>query len=245
MKLKRPMRRFLAPAVTLLILAGVTADVLTHPTPDDAAPYHKRVLEAVGKPKGDGEPEVPGRIPKEIGNWSGVHVAVPAAAGRMLHPNAMCSRRYTYGQNGPSVDLLVIHCSDARDMGSHYPPVCYPANGWKLRRDRPVVCRVKPGTVIPAKEYEFTRHEVRQGEPPLLRIIRVVNVLLLPDGTITPNISAVGAARADYRTHFFGAGQVQVVFGERIAPADRDRIFKTFMDAIQPVIAAIGTGVQR
>jgi len=233
MKFRKPMRRFLAPAVTLLILAGVTADMLSHPTPDDAAPYHKRVRAVVD------------RIPKTIGDWSGVPMAVPAAAGEMLHPNAICTRRYTYGQNGPSVDLLVIHCSDARDMGCHYPPVCYPANGWKLRRDRPVACRVKPDTIIPAKEYEFSRHEVRQGEPPLPRIIRVVNVLLLPDGTITPNISAVGAARADYRTHFFGAGQVQVVFGERIAPAERDRIFKTFMDAIQPVVAEIGTGVQR
>jgi hypothetical protein len=216
MKLRRPIRRFLAPGVTLLILAGVTADMLSHPTADDAAPYHKRMLAVVD------------RIPKAIGDWSGVDVGVPAAAGRMLHPNAMCSRRYRYGQNGPSVDLLVIHCSDARDMGCHYPPVCYPAHGWKLRRDRPVVCRVEPDTIIPAKEYEFLRHEVRQGEPPLLRTIWVVNVLLLPDGIITPDISAV-----------------QVVLGERIAPAERDRIFKTFMDAIQPVIAAIGTGVQR
>ena len=73
----------------------------------------------------------------------------------------------------------------------------------------------------------------------------MVNVLLLPDGTVTTDISAVQAAAADYRTHFFGAGQIQLIFDKRIPDEDRYRIFETFMNALQPVIETIASGVER
>ena len=225
---RKTMARLLAPALALLVLGGLAAQKLSYASREDAGPYHQRVREAID------------RIPQRIGDWSGTDVAVPSGATKLLRPNVICSRRYQIRQTGQAVSLLVVHCRDARDMGSHYPPVCYRANGWELRKARPVRWEVDPQTRVPAVEYEFS---MRRGLH--LRTIWVVNVLLLPNGTMSGDISSVGDAAADYRTHFFGAGQVQLIFGEDIRPPDRQGIFKTFMNAIQPVIEAIGSGVER
>ena len=54
---------------------------------------------------------------------------VPPEAQELLRPNAIFSRRFQRpGEIG--VHVLVVHCSDARDMIGHYPPICYPSSGW-------------------------------------------------------------------------------------------------------------------
>ena len=70
--------------------------------------------------------------PYRIGQWIGEDVAVPPAALEILQTNAILSRRFRHLTSGINANLLVVHCSDARDMQGHYPPVCYPANGWIL-----------------------------------------------------------------------------------------------------------------
>ena len=137
---------------------------------------------------------------------------------------------------------MLVHCRDARDMGRHYPLICYPANGWELRKDRTrtITCRANAQETIEVSEYEFRKRRSASWQTKW-----VVNVLLLPDGTTTSDISAVMAAAADYRTHFFGAGQIQLVFPDGIDPPDRQRISETFMDAVGPAIEAIGSGIER
>lgn len=224
---RRKIERLLSPALVLLMLGGLRAQKLPYATPADADPYHRRVRQAVE------------RIPQTIGDWVGTDVEVRRDAERLLRPNIICNRFYRNKSNGQGVSLSLVHCRDARDMGRHYPPICYRAHGWEQRQERPVVCRMDADTTIEAAEYEFRKWRSAWWET-----IWVVNVLLLPDGTVTTDISVVGAAAADYRTHFFGAGQVQLIFRERISAADRDKIFETFMNAIKPVIEAIGSGVE-
>lgn len=219
--------RLLAPALTLVVLGGLVAEQLSYAAPEDADAYHQQVREAVE------------RIPYEIGDWSGTDVDVPPAAVKLLDPNALCSRRYENPKTHQSVNLLIVHCRDARDMGGHYPPVCYPAHGWVLRQTREVLWEVNPRMLVPAAEYEFS-----MWLPSRSRTTWVVNVLVLPDGTMTRDMSPVRSAAADYRTHFFGAGQIQLAFGERIRASERERIFKTFISAIEPVIEAIRRGVE-
>ena len=220
--------RLFAPVLTLLVLGGLTAQKLSYADPEDADPYHQRVREAIS------------RIPYKIGDWSGTDVDAPRAAIRLLQPNALCSRRYENRQTNQSVSLLIVHCRDARDMGGHYPPVCYRAHGWVQRAARSVLWEVNPRMSVPAAEYEFS-----MWLPSHSRTLWVVNVLLLPDGSMSPDMSRVRSAAADYRTHFFGAGQIQLAFGERIRASERERIFKTFVNAIVPVIEAMKSGVQK
>ena len=225
---RRKIERLLSPALVLLMLGGLRAQKLPYATPAEADAYHRRVREAVE------------RIPRTIGDWVGTDLEVQPDAERMLRPNIICTRRYQNKKTGQCVSLSLVHCRDARDMGRHYPPVCYRAHGWEQRQDRPVVCRMDPQTTMEAAEYEFRKWRSAWWET-----IWVVNVLLLPDGAVTTDISAVQATAADYRTHFFGAGQIQLIFRERIPAADRHRIFETFMNAIKPVVEAIGSGVER
>ena len=218
----------LPPVLVLLMLGGLRAQKLPYATPEDAEAYHQRVREAVP------------RIPLTIGDWVGTDVDPGPWPKRLPPPNIICNRRYQNKKTGQWVSLSLVHWRDARDFGSHYPPICYRTQGWEQRQDRPVACRMDADTTIEAAEYEFRKWRSAWWET-----IWVVNVLLLPDGTVTADISVVHAAAADYRMHFFGAGQIQLIFGERIPAADRQSISETFMHALQPVIEAIGSGIER
>ena len=68
-------------------------------------------------------------IPMFIGRWVGQDKEVPKEAQKLLRPNAILSRIYTSAAS-PTTWIVVVHCSDARDLDGHYPPKCYPAHGW-------------------------------------------------------------------------------------------------------------------
>ena len=216
--------RWLAPSLSLLVLGAIVAQNLSYATPKDAEQYHKRVRESVD------------RIPYTVGDWYGHDVDVSDDARRLLRPNFIGKRIYRNRATGQSIALLLVHCRDARDMGSHYPPVCYPANGWDLQTSRPLSCQAGGQAAMKAKEYEFRKQGLAWYD-----VIHVVDVLLLPDGTISPDISAVSAIAADYQRRYWGAGQVQVVFGERTRPAEREGVFREFAMAIQPFVEAVGS----
>mgnify|MGYP007071125856 CR=1 FL=1 len=40
------------------------------------------------------------------------------------------------------VNVAVVQCRDARDMGGHYPPICYPGQGWTPKN---------PGIAVPLR----------------------------------------------------------------------------------------------
>ena len=197
MKILTASSRSIAPVLVLAILGGIFAEKLSRATPADAEQYHQQVGQAIKD------------IPYRIGDWMGVDVDQPKEAIKLLHPNAILSRSYVNTKTKQSVSLLLVHCRDARDMAGHYPPVCYPANGWVKKKTRTMSWQVNPSLTVPVAEYEFA-----MWLPSSSRTMRVVNTLILPDGTLSPNMSEVRKAGADYQTHFFGAGQLQLVFGE-------------------------------
>lgn len=229
MKVSTATSRLIAPALALAILGGLVAQRLSRATPADAEAYHQQVREAIED------------IPYRIGDWTGVKIAVPTEAIKLLHPNVILSRRYVNSKTNHSVSLLVVHCRDARDMAGHYPPICYPASGWVQRRKAMAVSwQVNPRMTVPAAVYEFV-----MWLPSSSRTMWVANTLLLPDGTMTRDMSDVRAAAADYQTHFLGAGQVQLVFGEYMLASQREKIFKTFFNAIEPVLQVMESGVTK
>src|SRR5262249_37434524 len=108
--MKRNTFQFIAPIVALATAFGLLLQVRTYAAQDDSSPFHAKVRQLVAK------------IPNRIGHWEGIDGKVPAAAGKLLKPNAMFCRHYRNESTGRTATVLLVHCRDSRDMTGHYPP---------------------------------------------------------------------------------------------------------------------------
>ena len=139
----------------------------------------------------------------------GEDVEVPASAVEILHPNAILSRRFRMLTGGATIHLLVVHCSDARDMQGHYPPICYPANGWLMAEsdsNSEVEVTVLDDS-FDLRLYNFRQMDDWGGE----RTIRVFNYFLLPNGETTIDLSKVNRLVERSGFSMQGVTQVQLV----------------------------------
>ncbi|MEO0586651.1 MAG: hypothetical protein AAF078_03335, partial [Planctomycetota bacterium] len=138
-----------------------------------------------------------------------------------------------------SVQVLIVHCTDSRDLIGHYPPVCYPANGWTTRDEEAIALRAAGETDnVSATKYRFGR-----GDALAEQQMDLFNFMVLPDGTLAPDMRAVERASQDYRKKFFGAAQVQI-----LVPVDLDLDVQTelagrFIELLEPVLDEIRSGV--
>jgi hypothetical protein len=216
--------RYLAPLATLLVLGALGWQSALRPVPGDADPYHAAVSVKVQA------------IPFRIGDWVGTDTQIPREAQALLHPNALFARRYRNVRSGEVVTLVIVQCRSARDLRGHYPPTCYPANGytqtnaWDFHHDI-------DGLRIDGRLYEFASSTAFTASNTL-----IYNFMLLPDGQVVPDMEAVGRAAADYLRHFFGAAQVQVVFASTVMAPQREAIFAEMVRAVRPVLDTILSG---
>jgi hypothetical protein len=143
-----------------------------------------------------------------IGGWIGADAPVPPEAQKLLRPNAMLSR--TYSQLGrPSVHVVVVHCSDARDMIGHYPPICYPSAGWVAM---PVLENVfadieAAGKMLPVRQYLYRRIRENGAEDR----IRIFSAFVLPDGTVTRDIDDINEQSERLAVSIQGVAQLQLI----------------------------------
>lgn len=224
---RRMVRYATAPVVSLALLAGIGAEWLQRPRAADAVDYHQRVRLAVAT------------IPLQIGPWQAIDLPVPREAQGLLQPNALLHRSYYNTHTGQRVSLLLVQCRDARDMVGHYPPVCYPNQGWKQARSTRV--DIAAGDLrLPVMEYEF--HMDQLGKRPLR--LWVYNVMALPNSALVPTIDQVNRAAADYTQHFFGAAQLQFVFAsDDQTSQQRLAVVSELATALEPTLKVIGSGV--
>jgi len=224
---KRLWKRWGWTMAALLLLGGVTAESLHRPTRSDAAPYHALVRQRVLQ------------IPQRIGDWIGEDIPVPQEAQTLLRPNAILHRQFHNIKTGQQVGLLLTQCERASDMVGHYPPVCYPNNGWELLSTEPVTIRAAQW-VIPAKLYELAMPHFNNRSGRQL----IYNFMILPSGDLVADMDGVRRTAADYTQTIFGAGQIQIVFTDATIDAQqREAICATFIEAIRPVIQAILRGI--
>src|SRR5690606_14514284 len=94
--------------------------------------------------------------PYAIGDWRGEDEEVIQAARKLLRPNGMVQRRYVQ-PGGGGFGLLVVHCKDVRDMEGHYPPICYPSQGWTADGRSSETITIGEAA-IPMRRYIFERH---------------------------------------------------------------------------------------
>jgi hypothetical protein len=207
---------------------------------------------SAGRPFLDGIKAKFTNFPKVVGDWEGVDGEIPPQAVAMLHPNFYLDRQYTHMQSRETVGLLLIEAEDSRDMMGHYPPNCYPGNGWVLVKQEPAknAADDKPEWIVPHPKstaenpkpdlrlmgtlYEFRRE--LQGEEHRLW---VRNFFLLPNGKICPNIETFNRAAADFYVRPYGATQVQVVYNREYHPEDMERIFVSLISAHMDLIEAL------
>ena len=134
--------------------------------------------------------------------------------------------------------MLVEHCRDARHMAGHYPPVCYKSSGWTPHKDTRMRWTMADGSIIEGMEYEFT-----QALPGRASMLVVDNVFALPDGSVARDMKGVADLASDYVKHFYGAGQIQVVFSTHVSASERRAITELFLSAVRPVMDIISSGV--
>jgi len=232
------------PLLAASLLAGIVVDNSRHVKPTDVEPYHARAADAIKN------------VPYLVGLWYGHDDDIPAAAQKLLRPNAILSRTYTYNDAGAAyrrprkASLLIVQCRDSRDMVGHYPPICYRAHG--MTPERFAGCEEGPEagvqrelqvaqTPIRFTEYRFT--QLYQGQ---VSRTTVYNFFIVPKKHVVPDMKAVETAAEDYQQRYYGAAQFQVVFHNLasmdLSPAERDEIFATLMAPNLTLIQTLTSG---
>ncbi len=215
----------LAPVLGVLLLAGIiTEKVMMHEPMIDASPYHAHVR------------DVAQSLPMIMGDWVGTDEPVPTAAVTLLRPNVLISRRFVNVRSGLVANVLLVQCTDRRDLLGHYPPVCYPGQGWRITSNNLWNVRVKEVT-IPAKTYKMVKPSTDKAE----RMI-VGNFMIMPDGRLVRDMTGLGRL-SDKKSHNpFGAAQMQVVVPGYLTANVREQIFRELVTGHFPLIQAIGAG---
>lgn len=218
-------RKFLAPLVCLALLGAAWGERERRLKPSDVAEYHQRARLAV-----EG-------VRYRLGVWSGSDVEVPAAAQKLLRPNALLSRVYvdhSVGRAAVEVSLLIIQCGDPRDMQGHYPPNCYPAHGATLTEARPLELAAG-GTRLRCTEYRFRSPAGAGGASGGAGTV-VLNSLIIPGHGSTPEMKGVYAAAQDYQMRLFGAAQVQIVIPDVVSVDRREQIYRELLGGCEPTL---------
>lgn len=156
-------------------------------------------------------------VPRLIGSWVGEDEQVSPQAQELLRPNALLSRTYLR-PGGSRIHVLLVHCSDARDMIGHYPPVCYPSSGWiAVPPEGPDTDAIAfDGAPFPVRVYRFRRLR-DQGRD---EQIRIFSAFVLPDGTITHRIDDINQQSQRLAVSVQGVAQLQVVTSGRTDRAE-------------------------
>lgn len=151
-----------------------------------------------------------GAVPDRLGPWITTEVPVPSEAVEILRPNALFCRRFMRLGGEEDVTLIIVHCSDARDMGGHYPPICYRQIGWNLDLERLTRPRLESDfledPVFTAYRFRRTDREGKRED------MTVLNGFVLPDGRTSPDVFEPGLMARPSTRASRGLAQIQVVF---------------------------------
>lgn len=205
-----PSPAFLAPAMTAGLLGVAAWSVANQETAVEDLVRSERIAILLAA------------VPDRFGSWITEEVPVPSDALEILRPNALFCRRLMDLGGDDEVTLIIVHCSDARDMGGHYPPICYRQIGWMLdldRIERPVVeCGFLRDPTLTV--YRFRRTDAR-GER---EEMTVLNGFVYPDGRTSADIFERNPFTGPATRASRGLAQIQFVFPTDVPAAHAARI---------------------
>lgn len=211
----------IAVVVTMCLLGAAAGESWRMRPPADAAPYHASCRASAAS------------VPRLVGDWVGRDLDVPTEAITLLRPNVLFSRAYANTITGHIVSVLIVQCDNARNLTSHYPPICYPTSrGMEEVSARPRQWNVD-GLAIRGTEYEFRSTYFGFGNS-----VVVQNFILMPSGEIVADMEPV-KRQSVLVQRYYGAGQVQLVFDPSVPGESRDRAFVDLMRGYRPLIESI------
>ena len=209
---------------TALCCVAATAVTFTLPRPADAEAYHAAAKEAAAA------------LPLSFGPYEGRDVAMPEEAVTLLRPNVMFARQYRSLHPPVVASLLVAQVRDARDLLGHWPPNCYPSNGYTMEPAELKTWTVA-GETVPG--VRFRMHILENGQ----RVEQVVDFfMVLPDGRIARSMETVTDAAARFDWRYYGAAQVQVLTPGGMPDKQRDAVFREMVAAHQPLLDTLRAG---
>jgi hypothetical protein len=223
------MKNYASILATLLVFAAVVVDkMFIQQSAAIADEYHAQIKAAADE------------LPRYFGDWLGTDIPVPEAAVKMLKPNVIISRRFENIRTGEAVNFLFVQTKDARDILGHYPPVCYPGQGWTV--DAAVATdwasdEASDEGIAGGTAYTFSREELEGAMG-----LKVDNLLLLPDGTFCRNMDGVEANAQDRLRKAFGAAQIQFVYSGSIPGERQKQITEEFLRFAEQIVEATGSG---
>jgi hypothetical protein len=224
--------RATAPWLSLLLLAALSQALPNRVTFDERTAARQAEIKAAME-----------TAPFIIGDWMGQQPNsendVPREAQKLLRPNAILNRWYRQ-PGGIALHLLVVHCSDARDMLGHYPPICYPSSGWvDLPMDGEVDTFLAVGDHrLPVRAYKFRRVNENGTETSL----RIFNAFVLPDGTVTRDIGAINRQSERLAVSVKGVAQVQVISAAGVSAETAAAAAGDLLAGLDDLLAALGVG---
>lgn len=179
-------------------------------------------------------------VPYRIDRWIGRDVQPTQAATDLLRPNRILQRTFTDPDDGSWFSVLIVHCRDARDMLGHYPPNCYPANGWASAGQRDE--RWGQGERgVPARVYHFSQRRGTEREG-----LVILGLFATPSGAarVGPDLRLVDEASRSRTDTAWGVGQVQVIMPEATPEDVRARMWEAARAALDPVLTAMTRGTR-
>ncbi len=211
--------RALAPILSVGLLGVIAFEHQQRRDAADATPFHAAAQAAI---KG---------VPVRLGAWDTTELPIPEAAVSLLRPNALLARRCTDATTGESAILLIVQCADARDMAGHYPPICYPAQGWKSSQPVRVVNLNVGGQTMTAVRYEFARESFDRD-----RSIVIFGFFAVPGGGLIADMPGIRQIASDYTSRPFGAAQIHIVLDGRVQPEREQPIAEELLGHVRTVI---------
>lgn len=222
---KRSLRRIAPLIIALLLLLAIDVRGYFQPAPKGAKKYREHVM-AIAR-----------TLPRTFGNWHGRDVPLPKSAVSLLQPTVDLCRQFSNNKTGQSATLMIIDCSDTRNLTGHYPPNCYPGNGWILEKSMPRTWHIQ-GSRIPGMEYKF-----RRGTFDTETQIYVDDFFIMPDGRFLPTEKDFIRHAGTFNDRFFGAAQLELTLPGNMLPTDRMKVFYQLVGPNWKLIDAILHGV--
>lgn len=228
-----PVLRLLVPVVSGAMLVWLLAAGTLNPAPpENTEGYFDDVARTID------------RLPYRVGRWIGSDLSsAPPQVLEMLRPNRVLHRGYA--SDGDRFRLVVVHCTDVRDMQGHYPMRCYPATGWTARGTE----RVRATYAGEERDLTIFRFE-RTGDfgKPMQITIGLFFALPTtgrpePAEAIYADLSGVRGASENRRRNLLGSAQIQIIFDSDRPSEDVIKVVEEIAPALDPVIETVAEGL--
>lgn len=232
--INNPIKKLLIPVISGAILVGLLAVGTLNPTPpENVDGYFETVARTID------------RMPYRVGNWTGRDLSsAPPQVLEMLRPNRVLHRGYS--SESDRFRLVMVHCTDVRDMQGHYPMRCYPATGWSPTGSETVKA------TFAGQERDLTIFRfARMGDfgKPMNITIGLFFALPTqgmpePAQAIYADLSGVRGASENRRRNLLGSAQIQIIFDSDRPSADVVRVLEAIAPALDPVIETVAEGLK-